>query len=54
MNRMVWLYEFRGSINDWDLKILYKDLKCWKKIKWFVGLESWMVCNSMELEWNGL
>ena len=30
MSRMVWLCEFRGDINDWDLKILYMDLKSWK------------------------
>ena len=27
---MVWLCEFRGGINGWDLKILYKDLESWK------------------------
>ena len=35
---MVWLCEFRGGINSWDLKILYKDLESWKngwkKIEW--------------------
>ena len=44
---MVWLCEFWGGINDWDLKILYRDLESWKKkvekkwngIEWFVGLE---------------
>ena len=48
---MVWLCEFRGGINGWDLKILYKDLESWKKwlkkkwngMEWFVRLESWMV-----------
>ena len=30
---MVWLYEFWSGINDWDLKILYKDLECSKKLK---------------------
>ena len=28
---MVWLCEFRGGINGWDLKILYRDLESWKK-----------------------
>ena len=45
--RMVWLCEFRGGINGWDLKILYRDLKSWKKwlkkkwngMEWFGGLE---------------
>ena len=32
--RMVWLCEFRGGTNGWDLKILYKDLKSWKKKEW--------------------
>ena len=31
MSKIVWLYEFRGDINDWDLKILYRDLESWKK-----------------------
>ena len=55
---MVWLCEFRGGINGWDLKILYRDLESWKKrlkkngMEWFVGLENWMIWNS--LEWNGM
>ena len=60
MIRIVWLYEFRGGINGWDLKILYSDLESWKKwlkkkwngMEWFVRLESWIVWNSME--WNGM
>ena len=52
--------EFRVSINSWDLKILHRDLKSWKKrvekkwngMEWFVGLKSWMVWNNME--WNGM
>ena len=40
---MVWLCEFRSGINGWDLKILYKNLKSWKK---------WLKKN--EIEWNGL
>ena len=39
---MVWLCEFRGGINGWDLKILYRDLE-WKK---------WLKKN--EMEWNDL
>ena len=35
--------KFRDSINDWDLKILYKDLESWKK---------WLKKNRMK--WNGL
>ena len=31
MSRIVWLCEFRGDINGWDLKILSKDLESWKK-----------------------
>ena len=44
MSRIVWLCEFRGDINGWDLKILYTDWESWKKwlkkieIKWFVWL----------------
>ena len=38
--RIVWLCWFWGSMNGWDLKILYRDLKSWKKWK-----------NGME--WNG-
>ena len=50
---MVWFYEFRGCINDWNLKILYMDLKNWKNgIEWFVGLEIWIIWNEMEwVEW---
>ena len=49
MSRMVWLCEFRGDINGWDLKILYMDLESWKqwlkknRMELFIGLESWMV-----------
>ena len=43
MSRIVWFCEFRGDINGWDLKILYRDLESWKKI----GEKSGM-------EWNGL
>ena len=32
--RMVWLCKFRGGMNGWDLKILYRDLKSWKKMIW--------------------
>ena len=31
MSRIVWLCEFRNDINGWDLKMLYRDLKSWKK-----------------------
>ena len=31
MSRMIWLCEFWGGINSWDLKILYGDLESWKK-----------------------
>ena len=41
--RMVWLCEFWVGINDWDLKILSRSLKNWKK---------WLKKNGME--WNGL
>ena len=40
---MIWLYKFWGGINDWDLKILYRDLESWKKIVEKIGME-----------WNGL
>ena len=43
MSRMVWFYEFRGDINGWDLKILYRDLESWNK-----GLKK----NGMK--WNSL
>ena len=52
---MVWFCEFRGGINDWDLKILYRDLKSWKKrlkkngMEWFGGLEKLKKWNG----WNG-
>ena len=36
---MVWLFKFRGGINGWDLKTLYKDLKNWKKIVEKVRME---------------
>ena len=39
--KMVWLCEFRGGINDWDLKILYRDLESWKNY--------WK-----KMEWNGM
>ena len=29
--RIVWLCKFHDGINSWDLKILYRDLKNWKK-----------------------
>ena len=41
--RMVWLCWFWGSMNGWDLKILYKNLESWKK---------WLKKNKME--WNSL
>ena len=31
ISRTIWLCEFRGGINGWDLKILYRDLESWKK-----------------------
>ena len=40
--KMVWFYKFWGGINDWDLKILYRDLESWKKwneMEWFGGLK---------------
>ena len=56
--RMVWLCWFWGSMNGWDLKILYRDLESWKK---------WLKKNGMELnslkdlkswkkwkKWNGM
>ena len=54
MSWMVWLCEFQDDINCWDLKILYRDLKSWKKNE--------MVCrirklNDLEynwMEWDGL
>ena len=39
MIRIVWLCEFRGDINSWDLKILSRDLESWKN--------SWK-------KWNGM
>ena len=30
---MIWLCEFRGGINGWDLKTLYRNLESWKKIE---------------------
>ena len=45
---MVWLCEFRGGINGWDLKILYRDLESWKK--WLK--KNGMVCKIRKL--NGL
>ena len=41
--RMVWLCEFRDSMNGWDLKILYRNLKSWKKMVKKNGME-----------WNGI
>ena len=40
---MVWLCEFWGGINGWDLKILYRDLESWKKR-----------LKKNKMEWNGL
>ena len=40
---MVWLCEFWGGINGWDLKILYRDLESWKKR-----------LKKNEIEWNDL
>ena len=40
---MVWFCEFWGDINNWDLKILYRDLESWKKI-----------VEKNEMEWNSL
>ena len=50
--RMVWLCEFRGGTNGWDLKILYKDLKSWKK-------KNEMVCGGLRKlkkmkKWNAM
>ena len=41
MSIIIWLCEFRGDINGWDLKILYRDLKSWKK-------------RLKKIEWNGM
>ena len=50
---MVWLYKFWGGINDWDLKILYKDLenkKKWlKKVEWNGMI--WRIEKSEKIEW---
>ena len=52
ISRIIWFCEFWCDINDWDLKILYRDLESWKKwlkkneMEWngrFVRLKSWMV-----------
>ena len=43
MSKIVWLCEFKGDINGWDLKILYKDLESWKN-----GLKQ------NDMDWNGL
>ena len=36
--KIVWLCKFRSDINNWDLKILYRNLKSWKillkKLEW--------------------
>ena len=59
--RMVWLCWFWGSMNDWDLKILYRDLESWKKwlkkneMEWnsLKDLKSWKKWK-MRMEWNGM
>ena len=43
MSRIVWFCEFRGDINSWDLKILYKDLGSWEKELKKNGME----CNGL-------
>ena len=54
INKIVWFCKFWYGINSWDLKILYKNLESWKNglkkngMEWFVGLESWIVWNSMK------
>ena len=50
--KMVWFCKFYGGINGWDLKILYRDLKNWKKwnkIEWFRGLKK---VKKNIIEWN--
>ena len=52
--RMVWLCEFRGSMNGWDLKILYRDLKSWKKLSKKNGMV-WRIRKvekNEKTEWN--
>ena len=58
---MVWLCKFRGGINGWDLKILYRDLESWKKMieknemKWnsLKDLKSWKkMKNGNGMEWE--
>ena len=35
IRKIIWFYKFWNSINNWDLKILYKKLKkLIKKIEW--------------------
>ena len=57
---MIWLYKFRGGINDWDLKKLYRDLESWKnvwkKMKW--NGEDCRIRKvkkiTKKIEWNGM
>ena len=42
---MVRFCEFQGGMNGWNLKILYRDLKSWKKIKW-----NWMISRIMKVK----
>ena len=50
---MVWICEFRGGINGWDLKILYRNLKSWKKWLKKNGMV-WRIEKSEKIEWNGI
>ena len=57
--RMVWLCWFWGSMNGWDLKILYRDLESWKKwlkkMKWNgIVWRIWKVEKNEKWEWNGM
>ena len=56
MNLMVWLCEFQGDINGWDLRycigIWKVEKKGWKKLKW-----NEIVCKIGKLnglEWYGM
>ena len=54
ISRIVWFCEFWCDINDWDLKILYRDLESWKK--WLKKVEwneiVWRIEKSEKIEWN--
>ena len=53
ISRMVWLCEFRDYINGWDLKILYRDLENWKKMKWNrIIWRIWKVEKNEKIECN--